>query len=160
MRPSGGMLKTPLGMKQRLLINTFVGAHILGSHVTRFQTSGVRALTGLTWSRHSYLLPRSPGVPAQADAFSSSMSRVTGVSVSTSDHGPCWFGHRPVDPVAGLTLDQPGDPSLIRPACLILVTITKPDPDPDSCSWLHPGLPCHHRPEWWSGLLGDPSCHP
>lgn len=92
--------------------------------------------------------------------FSSSMSRAIGVSVSMSGHGPCWFGHRPVDPVPGLALDQPGDPSLIRPACLILVTITKPDPDLDSCSWLHPGLLCHHRPEGWSELLGDPSCHP
>lgn len=77
--------------------------------MTWFQTSGVRALIGLTWGRHPYLLPMGPGAPAQASAFSSSMSCVIGVPVSTSDHGPCWFGLRPMDPVPGLILDQPRD---------------------------------------------------
>lgn len=103
------MLKNLLGMKQRLLINTLVGEHTLGSNLTRFQTLGVRALTGLPWGHHPYLLPMGPGISAQAGAFSFSMSCVIGVPVSMSDHGHCWFGLRWVDSVPGLILDQPGD---------------------------------------------------
>lgn len=73
MRSRSWMLITLLGMNQRQLINPSVGAHVLGSDVTPFHTSAVRALTDHTWSCHLCSLPMDPATLAQAGAFTSSM---------------------------------------------------------------------------------------
>lgn len=110
-----------------MLINTFVEAHLLDSNVTPFHTSGARALIGLTWGCHLCSLPMVPAAPAQAGAFTSSMSHIMYLPPSLATHpgdldSDLWT-------VAGLILGQPGDHWT-----LILVIITKADPGPGSCS--------------------------
>lgn len=83
------MLITLLGMNQRLLINPSVGAHILGSDVTPFHTSAVRALTGHTWSCHLCSLPMAPAAPAQDGAFTSSMRSLIIMCLITSHRCAC-----------------------------------------------------------------------